>query len=86
MQRLGTDHSRPAARTSMVGGTGWCVTSPIADSSSERLPTGARASFSRLANSSWGGSPVVPFGSSLLRRWMRAMAASSSSHPSKSPS
>lgn len=64
--RLGTENSRPAHLTSMVAGTVWWDTSPSMDSSRARLPMGPSASFSRM-NSSSGGTPVVPFGSSSPR-------------------
>ena len=85
MQRLGTDHSLPAQRTSCVAGTVWCETSPSSASSSRREGAGPSASFS-LRNSSSGGAPVVAFGSSLLLSWILAIAASIPYQPSKSPS
>lgn len=85
MQRLGTDHRRPAARTSIVAGTVCALTSPTIPCSSRMLPTGLRASFSRM-NRALGGSPVVSLGSSLLRRSMRATHSRSPSQPVNSPS
>lgn len=85
MQRLGTDHRRPAARTGIVAGTVWTLTSPTISCSSRMLPIGLRASFSRMKSAS-GGSPVVPLGSWLLRRSMRATRSQSPSHPVNSPS
>ena len=84
MQRLGTDHWRPAALTSIVGGTVWTLTSPTIDSSRRMLPIGRSASFSRM-NSAAGGTPVVPLGSSLLRRSTRATHSRRPSQPANSP-
>ena len=85
MQRRGTDHSRPAARTSMVSGTVQRVTSPTISSSRRRLPMGCRYSFSRM-NSTAGGRPVVSHGSALQRASMLAIASIRPSSPTKSPS
>lgn len=59
MQRLGTDHSLPAALTSMVGGTVWTLTSPTIDSRSRRFPMGRRLSFSRMNSASWIGNTYL---------------------------
>lgn len=40
VQRLGTDRRRPAARTSIVGGTVWTLASPTMDCRSRALPIG----------------------------------------------
>ena len=85
MQRLGTDQRRPAALTSIVGGTVWTLTSPTMDCSSLRLPIGRRASFSRM-NRAFGGSPVASLGSSLLLSSMRATHSTRPSQPVNSPS
>ena len=85
MHALGTDHSLPAARTSMVGGTAWTLTSPIISCRSRRLPMGRRCSFS-LMNRAAGGSPVVSFGSEFDLASMRATASLMPSSPSKSRS
>lgn len=85
MHDLGTENWRPAALTSMVGGTTWVVTSPTISCSSLRLPTGLRCSFSRM-NSAAGGTPVVPLGSALQRASMRATASLRPSSPTKSRS
>ena len=85
MQRLGTDHCLPAARTSMVGGTTCTLTSPTMDSSSAMLPTGLRDSFSRMKRAA-GGRPVVAFGSSLERASIRATHPRRPSQPANSPS
>ena len=85
MQRRGTDIFSPRADTSMVSGTlAIRTTSPMASSSARALPMGSSASFSSM-NRAHGGMPVVSLTSELLRSSMRAMMASMSSHPSKSP-
>lgn len=85
MHLRGTDHSRPAALTSMVAGTVCSRTSPTMSSRSRMLPTGRRLSFS-LMNSAAGGTPVESLGSALERASMCAMTAMSSASSSKSPS
>lgn len=84
MQRLGTDHSLPAALTSMVGGTVWTLTSPTIDSRSRRFPMGRRLSFSRM-NSASGGRPVVRFGPEFAWASTRATASTRPLHPVNSP-
>lgn len=84
MQRLGTDHSLPAALTSMVGGTVWTLTSPTIDSRRRRFPMGRRLSFSRM-NSASGGRPVVRFGSEFAWASTRATASARPPHPVNSP-
>ena len=86
MQRLGTENSRPAARTSMVVGTTCQETLPAIASSDSMLGSGMSASFSLRANRRSGGRCVVSLASSLHLAWMRAIIPSSSSRPSKSPS
>lgn len=85
MHLRGTDHSRPAARTSMVGGTVCSDTLPAISSRSRMLPGGLRRSFSRM-NSAAGGTPVLSLGSALDRASMCAMISISSRSSSKSPS
>ena len=85
MHLLGTENSRPAHLTSMVAGTTCHDTSPTSAESTDSRGMGPRASFS-LRKSSSGGRPVVRFGSSSLLAHTRAIARSSPSQPSKSPS
>lgn len=85
MQRRGTDIFSPRADTSMVAGTfPTRTTSPMASSRARALPMGRSASFLSM-NRAHGGMPVVSLTSELLRSSMRAMIASRSPHPSKSP-
>lgn len=85
MHLRGTDHSRPAALTSIVGGTRCSRTSPAISSKSLMLPTGRRLSFSFM-NRAAGGSPALSLGSALERASMWAMMAIGSASSSKSPS
>ena len=85
MQERGTDHCRPAARTSMVAGTFCTDTPPTISCRSRRLPMGRRCSFSRM-NRAAGGRPVVSLGSELLLASMRAIASIMPCSPSKSRS